>query len=191
MQVLREVLAASTHTEDDTRLDPDLFHAGLRSVIGQPTATAQAAVVGAGVGILYGAGLLSEAELVRTTCGYLGGTSADVRKSTGVLRGLLATAREAVWQVAELVRAVDAQFRSWDEKTFLGALPELRLAFTGLTPREIVRVADHISRVHGGAELGELVHTDLDEGEVRFALAVTQRVRETLRADGLRAGGDA
>jgi hypothetical protein len=190
MKVLREVLAASTAAPEETRFDPDLFHAGLGSVIGHPPATAQAAVVGAGVGILYGAGLLSEQELVRTTCGYLGGSSPDVRRSTGILRGLLATAREAAWQVADLVRAIDEQFRNWDEKTFLGALPELRLAFTGLTPREVVRVADHVSRVHDGAELGELIHSDLDEGEVRLALAVTQRVREVLRGDGLLAGGE-
>jgi hypothetical protein len=131
---------------------------------------------------------MSEEELVRITRGYLGGTAADARTSTGVLRGLLATAREAAWQVAELIRALDEQFAAWDDKTFLEALPELRLAFTGLTPREIARVAERVSGLHGGADLGELVHPDLDEAEVRFALALTRRVRDALAADGLLAG---
>jgi hypothetical protein len=131
---------------------------------------------------------LSEEELVRVARGYLGGTPGEARKSIDVLRGLLATAREAAWQVVELIRAIDAQFRAWDERTFLQALPELRLAFTGLTPREVAKVADHVAKMHGESSLGELVHTDLAEGEIHFALAVTQRVREALKADGLGTG---
>jgi hypothetical protein len=160
-------------------------------VIGHPPAQAQAAVVGAAAGLLYGEGKLSEEGLVRVTRGYLGAALTDPRKTSGILRGLLATAREAAWQVVELVRGIDAQFSAWDEKTFLEVLPELRLAFTDLTPREVARVADHVARMHGAEDLGELVHTDLDEGEVRFALAVTQRVRDALRADHLGPGGAA
>jgi hypothetical protein len=184
---LREVLAGSGG--DGPSLDPDLFHQALLRVIGHEPARAQAAVVGAAAGILYSEGRLPEEGLVRVTRGYLGAAATDPRRSTGVLRGLLATAREAAWQVVELVRAIDAQFAAWDVRTFLQALPDLRLAFTGLTPREVARVADHVARLHGEASLGELVHVDLGEEEVRFGLEVTQRVREVLRADGLALGG--
>jgi len=186
LRTLREVLAgAVAHPDPSAPLDPDLFHQALRRLVEQPPAQAQAAVVGAAAGILYGEGKMSEEELVAVTCGYLGGTAADARRTTAVLRGLLATAREAAWQVTELVRAIDAQFNSWDQKTFLEALPDLRLAFTGLTPREVTRVADHIARMHGEESLGELVNMDLAEEDVHFGLVVTQRVREALRADGL------
>jgi hypothetical protein len=193
---LREVLSGSARSGADGNgsaealpLDPDLFHQALLRVVGHPPAQAQAAVVGAAAGVLYGEGRLAEEGLVRVTRGYLGAAATDPRQSTGVLRGLLATAREAAWQVVELVRAIDAQFAAWDERTFLQALPELRLAFTGLTPREVARVADHIARMHGETSLGELVHVDLGEDEVRFALEVNQRVRDVLRADGLGPGG--
>jgi hypothetical protein len=184
LRTLREVLAGARPAED-APLDAELFRQGLRRVVDAPPAKAQAAVVGAAAGILYGEGQLSEEELVRITRGYLGGTAADPRKSTAVLRGLLATAREAAWQVAGLIRALDEQFSSWDEKTFFDALPELRLAFTSLTPREISRVAEHVAHVHGGAELGDLVHTDIEEVEMVFAVALTRQVRQALRADGL------
>jgi hypothetical protein len=184
LRTLREVLAGARPAADPP-LDADLLRQGLRRVVDAPPAKAQAAVVGAAAGILYGQGQLSEEELVRITRGYLGGTAADPRKSTAVLRGLLATAREAAWQVAELIHALDEQFSSWDEKTFFEALPELRLAFTDLTPREIARVAERVAHVHGGTDLGDLVHTDIEEAEMVFALAVTQQVREALRADGL------
>src|SRR5207302_607754 len=45
-----------------------------------------------------------------------------------------------------------------------------------------------IAGMHGTQTLGEIVHMDLDETEVQLALAVTQRVREVLRADGLTSG---
>jgi hypothetical protein len=189
MQTMREVLAGSRRPAgaegEAVVLDSALFHQGLRRVVDHPASKAQAAVVGAAAGVLYGEGKLPEEELVRLARGYLASTSADARRGIGVLRGLLATAREAAWQVTGLVQALDAQFNDWDEKTFISSLPELRLAFTGLTPREIARVADHVAQMHGETTLGDLVHTDLDEGDVRFALEVTRLVQETLRSDGL------
>ena len=153
LRSLREVLAGAKGDE----LDPELFRHGLRRVIEHPADKAQAVVVGAAAGILYGEGLLSEEALIRVVAGYLGGAVRDPRRTCGILRGLLATAREIAWQVNEVIRAIDAEFRSWDEKTFLEALPELRLAFTDLTPREVARVADHVAGVHGEKTLGELV----------------------------------
>lgn len=185
LRTLREILAGAAESAA-SRLDPDLFRQGLQQVIGHASARAQAPVVGAAAGILYGEGILDAEGLIRVTAGYLGGAVGEPRRSCGVLRGLLATAREIAWQVTEILRALDAQFQSWDETTFLEALPELRLAFTGLTPREVARVADSVAGLYGESTLGELVHADLDESEVHFALAVTRLVRATLRTDGLR-----
>jgi hypothetical protein len=182
LRTLREVVAGSGQTHG---LDADLFRQGLRRVLAWPADKAQAAVIGAAAGILYGEGELNEAGLIQVLSGYLGGSVRDPRKSCAVLRGLLATAREVAWQVTEVTRAIDSQFRAWDDETFLEALPELRLAFTDLTPREIARVADHVSGMHGEESLGGLLHTDLDEAEVRFGLEATRRVRESLKTDGL------
>ncbi len=182
LRTLREVLAGA---KAETALDPALFRQGLRPVIEHPADKAQAAVVGAAAGILHGEGELSEAELIRVVGGYLGGAMRDTRKTCGIIRGLLATAREIAWQVSEIVRALDAQMQSWDEAAFLEALPELRLAFTDLTPREVARVADHVAGLHGETTLGDLVHPDVSEEEVRFGLELTRRVRELLRTDKL------
>jgi hypothetical protein len=179
---LREVLAgaAGARDEDQAEFDPELFHAALRHIVADSSSSAQPAVVGAAAGVLYGDGVLTEAELMRLLRGTLGGATSDPRRSCGLLRGLLATAREAAWQVAELARALDAQFRAWDEKAFLASLPELRLAFADLTPREIARVAEHVTGLHGGAQLGELVHADVSENDMRLAVDLTHRVRESL-----------
>jgi hypothetical protein len=178
LQALREALAGGS------RFDPGLLAGSLRAVVAAPPDKGQSAVVGAAAGILYGEGRLPEAELVNLAAGYLGGTSADPRRGAGFVRGLLATAREAAWQVSGVVAALDARFGGWDEDAFLGALPDLRVAFADLTPREVARVAEAVAGLHGEAPAG-LVRYDLSEADVLLAAEVTRRVRASLRADGL------
>ena len=180
LQSLREVLGG-----DDGRLDRDLFHQALRTIVDLPGDRGQTAVVGAAAGVLYGEGRMADGELVRLGAGFLGGTSSDPRRSAGFIRGLLATAREVAWQVAGLLKSLDERFRGWDDDSFLGVLPELRLAFADLTPREIAGVAEAVSGLHGGAALTGLVHGDVSEADALLAADVARRVRASLRADGL------
>ncbi len=212
LRALREVLAgqrsrvpgpkpgAQTETGSETmvsdpleepRLDPVLFTQALRSIIAHPPDKAQAPIVGAAAGLLYGEGVLSATELVALTSGYLSGSLVDPRRSCGIVRGLLATAREVAWHVTEILQSLDTQFGGWDEETFLKSLPELRLAFSDLTPREITRVADNVASLHGKQTLGDLVHMDLDEEEVQVALRLNQLVRAALHEDGLAGDGAA
>jgi hypothetical protein len=181
LRLLREILGGDRGTIE---LDVELFHRSLGRVIEHPPSQAQPAMVGAAAGILYGSGVLPEAELIRVVIGFLGGAG-EPRRTSGILRGLLATSREILWQVVELLQAIDTQVATWDEPAFLEVLPDLRLSFTALTPREVVRAADEVAQMHGEKHFGEIVHMDLEETEVRLALEVTQQVREVLRADGL------
>lgn len=180
MQTLREVIA---NYEEDV-LDKELYFGSLLGIVSTPPHEARSAVVGAAAGILYGEGRLDADYLIEIVCGYLGGALTDPRKSTGVIRGLLATACEIAWQVNEIMNALDNQLQLWDEKAFLEQLPELRLAFTSLTPRDIARVAEQLSELHDGEGLGELVHTDLTEIEVRYGLLLDEGVRKSLQTDG-------
>lgn len=194
LKSLREVVHSATVQESDSAkigasrqslFDIELFHQALKRVIGHPADRAQAAIVGAAAGVLYGDGILNPADLVAVAAGYLGGAMVDPRKSCGIVRGLLATAREVAWHVAEILTALDKQFGAWDENTFLQVLPDLRLAFSDLTPREIANVADRVAALHGEQQLGDLVHMDLSEEDVQFSLKLTQCVRASLIDDGL------
>lgn len=188
LQTLREVLASGStqsHGNDaDELLDASLFFHGLVTILECPPNEAQSALVGAAAGILYGEGRLSEEELITAVCGYLGGAMNDPHKTTGILRGLLTTACEIAWQVSEVLRAIDDQFQAWDDQTFLDLLPELRLAFTSLAPRDVARVAEQVSNLHGAGTLGELIFTDIDEHEVHFGIMLNNLVRKTLESEG-------
>ncbi len=97
-------------------------------------------VRGGAQGLRYAAGRIDAAGLGRATAGHLAGAS-DPSDAVGYAQGLLLTARESAWQDTELMPQLDALLGGWDESTFVAHLPDLRLAFADLTPRETDRVA--------------------------------------------------
>jgi len=139
---------------------------------------------GAVAGLLYAAGQLSEADLATALDGHINGMS-QPREAVGFLRGLLHTAREAAWQQESLLRVLDRLLQHWDEPGFVAVLPELRLAFAGMTPKETDRIAEAVAQLHGASQFGPLVRYDLSEAEVQRHLALSASVRELLTADGL------
>ncbi len=135
-------------------------------------------------GVRFSSGHVDEAALAAAVRGEVGGTHVDPAARVAFVRGLLAAARDVAWRLPGFLESLDRLFASWDEEAFLRALPELRLAFAELTPREIDRVADAVGEL-GGEALGELVLTDVDEHELPFNARVQLVAREALAADGL------
>ncbi len=151
----------------------------------------QAALVrGACAGLLYSAGKLSEAELGVALNGHVNGLIAPP-EAVSFLRGLLFMAREAAWQQPALLGVLDQLLQQWDENAFVTTLPELRLAFAEMTPKETDRVAESVAQLHGAEDLGRLVRYDLSAAEVQANLILSGTLSELLAADGLQAWGGA
>ncbi len=188
-QMLKEVLSnysdSSEIIEGEVLFDSDLFVQALFKLSKAPGDSSQTPVLGAAAGILFSGGYLSNEELAKLICGYLKGAITDPRKAAGIVRGLLRTACEVAWQVKEVLEAINEQFESWTDDTFLEILPELRLAFATLSPRDLARVADQIAQLHDGKSLGNLVFTDMDETEAGFGLLLNEEIKKSLVKDGL------
>jgi hypothetical protein len=157
-------------------LDPALLHEALERVIEGENG----AIAGGAAGLLFSDAKLAEERLLSLLAGHLGGG----KSRTAFLRGVLMTAREVAWRLPGFVRAVTELLSSWDEEDFLGALPELRLAFADLTPKETDRVAALVGREQG-KELGELFVFDVSEEEVQANLRISERARGILARDRL------
>ena len=69
------------------------------------------------------------------------------------LRGLLKTARSALWLVPEVLVNIHEALRTWDDDRFVKLLPLLRLALADLTPRETDRVAKCVATMLGAESL--------------------------------------
>ena len=102
-------------------------------------------VRGAALGLLFGDGQATAEELVAQLEGHLLSSVDEGRAGASFVRGLLYSARSALWQVPELLGPLHDALRTWDEDRFVHALPGLRLAFSGLTPRECDRVAGAVA----------------------------------------------
>jgi hypothetical protein len=144
----------------------------------------RALVRGAAAGLCYSAGRLDSAGLAQAVAGHLAGTSSPA-DAVGFLRGLLVTARESAWQELPLLERVDEQLAGWDADTFIAHLPELRLAFAGMTPSETDRIATLVGKLHGIGDLGSLLTRDTDDESVRTHLVVSAAAVGLLERDGL------
>jgi hypothetical protein len=163
--------------------DASLFLDALAEVSIAPKVPA--VIAGAAAGILFSEGRLGEDQLVDQAAGYLSGSTASPAARTGFLHGLLFTCRETVWCVPALLHRIDQLFQAWDEEEFVSALPELRLAFSHLTPRETDRVAGLVAGLHGQKDLGELIHHQVTEQELAINVRLSGAVTEWLKKDHL------
>ena len=181
---LREVIAAAG-AETDV-IDQSLFDEAIAALVGADLPPALAGAVAA-LGFL--AGLVDEQRLAAGLRGELGGAYTDPAACIAFLRGLLAMSRELLWRVPALVEAVDEILALLETDRFTEMLPHLRLAFAALDPRETDRLARAVADQHGveaGAVAGA-VRYDVGAEEVAANLALSERLVEQLRSDGLEA----
>jgi hypothetical protein len=143
-----------------------------------------ALVRGAATGLRYAAGRIDDAALGVTLDGHFRGLLPPP-EAVAFLRGLLMTAREVAWQQPALVVILEALVREWSEAEFIAVLPELRLAFSAMTPKETDRIAEAVARLHGADDLGPLVHREIDEPTMQQHLAVSRALADVLASDGL------
>jgi hypothetical protein len=163
-------------------LDPRPLETGLAYVLS--AATTRPMLKGAAAGMLYGLGGLPPDGLADLAAGHLGGTG-DAAERAGFISGLMATARESIWQIPALLEKMNAVVAGWSEDEFLDCLPVLRLAFSSLTPRETDRVARLVADLLGGRPLGALRNPDISEAEALAAARVAADMRAVLIRDHL------
>jgi len=141
-------------------------------------------LLGAAAGSLFAEGRLSASELASRLGAHLSSPLGDAA-GTGFLRGVLRASRSVLWQVPEVLETVHQLIGSWDEAGFLRALPRLRLAFSGLSPRETDRLGHLVAAKTGVEDLQPLDLRDIAEADLLAGLEVDRRLREALARDGL------
>jgi hypothetical protein len=168
-------------------VDPDLFWNGLGRLRQDPAC--EPIISGAALGLLHGSGRIDAVTVAREGAGYLNAVGSEWGRRIEFLRGLLRACREIAWQSTEVLHAVDGLLQSWSEEDFIRALPELRLAFADLTPRETDKVGGAVARIHGEVTIGDLFNRDLNQAEFEQHGLLTIAVLEHLKEDGLAGWG--
>ena len=171
-------------------VDPDVFWNGLARVRQDPVC--EPVVAGAALGLLYAAERVDEAVVAREGAGYLNAVGLEWSRRIEFLRGLIKACREIAWQSPAVLKAVDALLGGWAEEDFVRALPELRLAFAELTPRETDKVGVAVAQMHGATTIGDLFTRDLSLAEFerhrQLTLAVIGQLKEDHLSEWLEVG---
>lgn len=160
----------------------ELRWARLRDLADVPDASA--ALRGGALGLLFADGRIDPSGLAERFRGHLAGTRSQ-GKGAAFLRGLLRTARSALWAVPELLAALHEQLGAWDEDAFVRILPDLRLAFADLTPRECDRVAEAAAGLAGAAAKTLTALDGFEESDLLRGLEIERHVREVMARDAL------
>lgn len=174
--VLRELLAG----ENAEYFDAEIYYEAVENAV--KANACPPLLAGACYGLLLNGGRFSPAETLRQTEANL--LSAD-KKSVSFLSGLLRTAREIAWTQTEFLELLDRYLRGWTENEFLQILPEMRLAFSYLTPRETDRVAQSVAQIYDEKSVGKTFFGNISQEDLLFGLEVNRLTIEALEHDGL------
>ncbi|HEX8564635.1 MAG TPA: DUF5682 family protein [Pyrinomonadaceae bacterium] len=174
--VMRELLVS----ENVEFFDAEIFYDALEDVIYSPTCPPL--IAGAVYGLLQNTGRIASETLLRQTeANLLTGN----KNSISFLSGLLRTAREIAWTEPEFLQLLDRYLRDWTEEEFLQLLPEMRLAFSYLTPRETDRVAQTVADMYSEKSIGRTFFGNLSEEDLLLGLEINKLTVESLERDGL------
>ena len=144
-----------------------------------------AGTIGAAWGLLHRGSRVAPEKIRDALLGNLNAATLANHDKTGFIYGILRTCRELSWRADWFLQALDDLWRTWDDDEFARRLPDLRLAFAGLTPSETDHVAECAARLHGAMDLGDLVVREVTEADVERHLAITELVKRSLAEDGL------
>jgi hypothetical protein len=172
---LRELLVSNPS------LDNELFFQALFQQ--HQTPSGNPLILGGSEGLLHSAGHRTIEEVIDRLFAYLQSTNTSAR----FLRGLLRTCREILWTAPQILAQFDRQLKTWQEDDYLSVLPELRLAFADLTPRETDRVAAIVAELYGKTDLGNLDYSTLSPEDLALGLQLNQQLCQSLELDGLTA----
>ncbi|OMQ25489.1 DUF5682 family protein [Serratia oryzae] len=114
-------------------------------------------------------------------------TGSDAEQAVAYFLGIMRAAPELALRLPLLMDCLNRYLAAWDDQQFIRILPELRFAFSQLTPKQNADLAGYI------AEVTTLNRQDLSLQQVDFsstqmlaALQLDQQLQRSLIAQGLR-----
>lgn len=127
-------------------LEQDLFKESLYSLLSFKDINE--GIEGAALGILYGLNEIEGSKISSTIEGYVLGTKEMVLKVPNFLTGLFSAAKDLVFIDSLILKSIDRLVNEVSEDDFLKVIPNLRLAFSYFTPREIDKIGEKVAYMY-------------------------------------------
>lgn len=114
------------------------------------------------------------------------GIGASPQQAVAYLAGIMQAAPELIQHQQSLTRLLNTLVASWDEQVFVGMLPELRLSFAQLKPKQTAQLAEQLAEWNGLSSSSLLQHaTDISQSELLEGTALNAQLIEALQQEGL------
>jgi hypothetical protein len=169
-------LAAS----DDAAIDARELAVAVQAALETDAPPALAGALAAFAGLV---GALTPDEVAARIAALMAGAYLD-GGAAAALTGALTVSPRLIVHSEPLLAAVDSFFRRVDQDAFVATLPELRLAFSQLTPGEVDRVAGWAASRHGLAA-AQLLDASVAPEEAAANMRLSARLQAAWREDGL------
>ncbi len=113
-------------------------------------------------------------------------TGSDPESAVAYFVGIMRTAPELALRLPLLIDSLNRYLAGWDEQQFIGILPELRFAFSQLTPKQNANVASYIADItQSNAQDLSLHQVEFSDAQLLTALHLDQQLQQSLSAQGL------
>ena len=142
---LKEIFNVVLNSE--LNLDKDILKESLKSLL--RFKEGNAGVEGATIGILYGLNEFEVENISKTIEGYILGTKEKVLEAPNFLTGLFSTAKDVLFIDLSILISIDKIVKAISNEEFIKVVPELRLAFSYFTPREIDEIGQKVAEFYG------------------------------------------
>ncbi|WP_369311149.1 DUF5682 family protein [Providencia rettgeri] len=110
----------------------------------------------------------------------------DPEIAIGYFIGVMRTAPELVLRIPLLIELLNNLLSEWDESRFIQVLPDLRFAFSQLTPKQNAQTAQHVAqKLSIDAHALTLQQSEFNEKHMLQALQLEQRLQKQLAELGL------
>ena len=171
LNLLRKEMADDQETYDD-------LLQGLLANTGCP-----AVIRGGCLGLLYQNGRVGTDEINAQLAVFLQ-PNQPKEVTIGCLQGLTRAAREVLWRLPAVLAHLNRLMTTWPEEHFLSMLPDLRMLFSDLAPKEIDAVAGQVAKLNRLTDKTLMMDVQTDFSPAELALgplldaAIRQRIEE-------------
>lgn len=130
------------------------------------------------ISIKYKLGKMNAKEFAIRISNFL--ETADTESIAYFLNGIFLIARDILFINNDFVNEIDKAIKNIDENKFIKILPNLRFAFTNLTPTEIERLSSIIAKLYEIYEIKEYNMENITEEEIQKAVNVDKKIEEEM-----------
>ena len=181
INALKEVYNVSLKRE--INLDKDILKESLKSLLNHNDMNS--GIEGACIGILYALGEYEISSIKQRVEGYILGTKDMMTSIPEFLGGLFCTCRDLIFIDSCILECVDKLVKTISTETFINVIPQLRLAFSYFTPREIDSISGKIAEIYNVSKEKIVKIESIKPETVSLGSKLNEYAVSILREDGI------